>query len=176
MIKSKIRWGDTLDDEDALPPSTVKGPDSHGIKITTEYYKNDKGEAIKKVTKVKVVNVEKKVYKVGDWSSRFSHSAMQACLVYAKPHTNEECVVYFSERVWQEQQRLCAAARVLRILHRQQQQRHRQRQHVLVAVHGAAELCRLQFTAVALPTKHQHSWHAQTAAACCMPCEASALC
>lgn len=66
MIKSKIRWGDTLDDEDALPPSTVKGPDSHGIKITTEYYKNDKGEAIKKVTKVKVVNVEQKVYKVGD--------------------------------------------------------------------------------------------------------------
>lgn len=65
MIKSKIRWGDTLDDEDALPPSTVKGPDSHGIKITTEYYKNDKGEAIKKITKVKVVNVEKKVYKVG---------------------------------------------------------------------------------------------------------------
>eukprot|EP00882_Tetradesmus_deserticola_P016398 GHRQ01017512.1.p1 GENE.GHRQ01017512.1~~GHRQ01017512.1.p1 ORF type:complete len:122 (+),score=24.09 GHRQ01017512.1:127-492(+) len=64
MMKSKIRWGDTLDDEDALPPTTVKGPDSHGIKITTEYSKNDKGEAIKKVTKVKVVNVEKKVYKV----------------------------------------------------------------------------------------------------------------
>jgi len=64
MTKAKIRWGDTLDDEDALPPSTVKGPDSHGIKITTDYYKNDKGEALKKVTKVKVVNVEKKVYKV----------------------------------------------------------------------------------------------------------------
>ena len=30
-----------------------------------EHYKNDTGEAIKKVTKVKVVNVEKKVYKVG---------------------------------------------------------------------------------------------------------------
>jgi translation initiation factor 3 subunit G len=73
MIKSKIRWGDTLDDEDALPPTTVKGPDSHGIKITTDYYKNDKGEAIKKVTKVKVVNVEKKVYQVGDCSSRSSH-------------------------------------------------------------------------------------------------------
>lgn len=65
MSRSKIRWGDTLDDEEALPPTTVKGPDSHGIKIITEYYKNDKGEAIKKLTKVKVVNVEKKVYKVG---------------------------------------------------------------------------------------------------------------
>jgi hypothetical protein len=84
MIKSKIRWGDTLDDEDALPPTTVKGPDSHGIKITTEYYKNDKGESIKKVTKVKVVNVEKKVYKVGAWSSRLSHSAMQAGLRCSK--------------------------------------------------------------------------------------------
>jgi hypothetical protein len=83
MIKSKIRWGDTLDDEDALPPTTVKGPDSHGIKITTEYYKNDKGESIKKVTKVKVVNVEKKVYKVGAWNSSFSHSAMQAAYIVA---------------------------------------------------------------------------------------------
>lgn len=64
MAKSKIRWGDTLDDEEALPPTTVKGPDSHGIKITTEYFKNDKGEAIKRVTKVKEVKVEKKVYKV----------------------------------------------------------------------------------------------------------------
>jgi hypothetical protein len=104
MIKSKIRWGDTLDDEDALPPTTVKGPDSHGIKITTDYYKNDKGEAIKKVTKVKVVNVEKKVYKVGDWSSRFSHSAMQACLHHAKPHTHVEAMWYLSESVWHEQQ------------------------------------------------------------------------
>lgn len=64
MSRSKIRWGDTLDDEEALPPTSVKGPDSHGIKIITEYLKNDKGEAIKKMTKVKVVNVEKKVYKV----------------------------------------------------------------------------------------------------------------
>ena len=71
MARSKIRWGDTLDDEEALPPTTVKGPDSHGIKITTEYYKNDKGEAIKKVTKLKVVHVEKKVYKV-QWVTQCS--------------------------------------------------------------------------------------------------------
>jgi translation initiation factor 3 subunit G len=62
--RGKIRWGDTLDDDDVLPPSTVKGPDDHGIKIVTEYYKNDKGEAMKKVSKTKVVHVEKKVYKV----------------------------------------------------------------------------------------------------------------
>jgi hypothetical protein len=63
--KTKIRWGDTLDDEDgALPPTTVKGPDSNGVKTAIEYYRNDKGESFKKVLKTKVVNVEKKVYKV----------------------------------------------------------------------------------------------------------------
>jgi hypothetical protein len=35
------------------------------LSLSPEFYKNDKGEAIKKVTKVKVVNVEKKVYQVG---------------------------------------------------------------------------------------------------------------
>lgn len=64
MSKTKIRWGDTLDDEDALPPTTIKGPDSHGVKTITEYYRNEKGDSIKKVTKLKVVNVEKKVYAV----------------------------------------------------------------------------------------------------------------
>lgn len=64
MSRTKIRWGDTLDDEDALPPTTVRGPDHNGIKVTTEYYKTDKGEAVKKMIKVKVVNVEKKVYDI----------------------------------------------------------------------------------------------------------------
>lgn len=66
MSRNRIRWGDTLDDEDVgvLPPTTIKGPDSHGIKIVTEYFRNEKGDSIKKVTKSKVVNVEKKVYKV----------------------------------------------------------------------------------------------------------------
>jgi translation initiation factor 3 subunit G len=35
MARTKIRWGDTLDDEDALPPTTVRGPDNNGVKITT---------------------------------------------------------------------------------------------------------------------------------------------
>lgn len=66
MSRVKVRWGDTLDDEDLLPPPTVKGPDDNGIKTVTEYYKNEKGDAIKKTTKVKVVTVEKKVYKVSE--------------------------------------------------------------------------------------------------------------
>lgn len=65
----KIRWADTLDDDEgdipgALPPNTTKGPDSHGVKIVTEYYRNERGDAFKRVTKTKVVSVEKKVYKV----------------------------------------------------------------------------------------------------------------
>lgn len=63
--RGKIRWGDALDEEDALPPTQVKGPDSHGNKTITEYYRNEKGDSVKKVTKVKVVTVEKKTYKVG---------------------------------------------------------------------------------------------------------------
>ena len=63
---TKVRWGDTLDDEDALPPTSVKGPDANGVKVVTEYYKGDKGEAFKKTTKTKIVKVEKKVYKVRD--------------------------------------------------------------------------------------------------------------
>lgn len=35
MARTKIRWGDTLDDEDALPPTTIRGPDNNGVKVTT---------------------------------------------------------------------------------------------------------------------------------------------
>ena len=62
--RPKIRWGDTLDDDDALPMPTIKGPDENGIKIVIEYFRNDSGDAIKKFTKYKVTTVEKKVYKV----------------------------------------------------------------------------------------------------------------
>lgn len=79
MSKAKIRWGDTLDDEDALPPTTIRGPDSHGVKTITEYYRNDKGETFKKTTKLKVVNVEKKVYKVGAWQSDAFYQQHEGC-------------------------------------------------------------------------------------------------
>jgi hypothetical protein len=62
--QAKIRWGDTLDDDDALPRSQTKGPDEHGNKTIIEYYRNDKGDAIKKTTKIKVMNIEKKTYNV----------------------------------------------------------------------------------------------------------------
>lgn len=64
MSRGKIRWGDTVDDEDLLPPPIVKGPDENGIKTAIDYCKNEKGDVFKKTTKVKVVTVEKKVYKV----------------------------------------------------------------------------------------------------------------
>jgi hypothetical protein len=59
----KMRWGDALDDEEALPPTTVRGPDENGVKTIIEYYRNDKGDAVKKISKVKSTVVEKKVYK-----------------------------------------------------------------------------------------------------------------
>ncbi len=69
-ITGKLRWGDTLDDDvgevAALPRPVVKGPDDHGVKTVIEYYHNEKGDAIKKTTKLKVVTVEKKVYQVGN--------------------------------------------------------------------------------------------------------------
>jgi hypothetical protein len=68
MARAKIRWADTLDEEEygeaALPPTTTKGPDSHGVKTVTEYYRNEKGDSFRRVTKSKVLQVEKKVYKV----------------------------------------------------------------------------------------------------------------
>lgn len=65
-MAGKMRWGDSLDDDDdSLPPTQVIGPDKNGTKTVVEYYKNDKGESVKKTTKIKVVKVEKKIYKVG---------------------------------------------------------------------------------------------------------------
>ena len=66
-VAGKMRWGDTLDDDDALPGPHVKGPDENGIKVSTDYFRNDKGEAIKKTVKTKTTTVEKKVYKVRRW-------------------------------------------------------------------------------------------------------------
>ncbi|KAK9827377.1 hypothetical protein WJX81_003907 [Elliptochloris bilobata] len=64
MAATKIRWGDTLDEDDSLPSNSISGPDSRGVKTIIEYKRNDKGEAVKVTTKTRVSKVEKKVYKV----------------------------------------------------------------------------------------------------------------
>lgn len=66
MAATKMRWGDTLDDDDAndLPPSTETGPDARGFKTKVEYKRNDKGETVKVTTKTRIIKVEKKVYEV----------------------------------------------------------------------------------------------------------------
>lgn len=61
---NKVRWGDTLDEDDSLPSNSVVGPDKQGIQTITEYKKNDKGETVKVVTKVKISKVERKIYAV----------------------------------------------------------------------------------------------------------------
>lgn len=58
------KWGDLLEEEEELPPSTTSGPDGKGVVTKVEYYRNEKGEVMKKVTKTRVVKIEKKVYQV----------------------------------------------------------------------------------------------------------------
>lgn len=58
------KWGDLLEEEEELPPSTTTGPDGKGVVTKVEYYRNEKGEVMKKTTKTRVVKIEKKVYKV----------------------------------------------------------------------------------------------------------------
>lgn len=96
--RGKLRWGDTLDDEDLLPPSVTKGPDDNGIKTVIEYYKNEKGDALKKTTKIKVVTVEKKVYKVGmepsdpaEYRSKFWRARAAGAMVEAALGSGPPC-------------------------------------------------------------------------------------
>ena len=62
-MAAKMRWGDTLDDEDGngdLPPSTETGPDAKGFKTKVEYKRNEKGETVKVTTRTRIIKVEKK--------------------------------------------------------------------------------------------------------------------
>ena len=61
---NKVRWGDSLDEDDSLPPNSVVGPDKHGIQTITDYKRNDNGEVVKTVTKVRISKVERKCYAV----------------------------------------------------------------------------------------------------------------
>lgn len=62
MVATKNRWGDLLEDEEELPPSTTFGPDAKGLMTKVEYFRNDKGEVMKRVIKSRVVKIEKRVY------------------------------------------------------------------------------------------------------------------
>ena len=61
---ARPRWGDTLDEDDVLPPPTLTGPDGRGIKTLVEWKKNGRGETVKVTTKTRVSKIEKKLYKV----------------------------------------------------------------------------------------------------------------
>jgi hypothetical protein len=66
MRAARMRWGDAVDDEDsgvvALPMPQVS--QSGNVKTVIEYLRNEKGDAVKRTTRYKVVTVEKKVYEV----------------------------------------------------------------------------------------------------------------
>lgn len=63
MLMNKNRWGDLLEEEEPLPPTTQSGPDAKGIITKVEYFRNDKGDLMKRTTKSRVVKIEKKMYK-----------------------------------------------------------------------------------------------------------------
>jgi translation initiation factor 3 subunit G len=64
-MASKIRWADTLDDDEEreIPVGSVTGPDAKGVKTVVEYKKNDRGEVVKVTTRIKTSTIEKRVYK-----------------------------------------------------------------------------------------------------------------
>jgi hypothetical protein len=63
---SRMRWGDAEDDEDVLPDPTTVGPNEKGVITKTEYFRNPKGDAMKRVTKIQLAKVQTKVYEVRD--------------------------------------------------------------------------------------------------------------
>eukprot|EP01025_Chloroclados_australasicus_P068675 TRINITY_DN955_c0_g1_i4.p1 TRINITY_DN955_c0_g1~~TRINITY_DN955_c0_g1_i4.p1 ORF type:complete len:306 (-),score=30.97 TRINITY_DN955_c0_g1_i4:448-1320(-) len=65
---SRMRWGDTLDDEEEelIPEGEVRGPDKDGVKTVIDYYKNNKGQIIKRTRRIRVIKVEKTVYKAAE--------------------------------------------------------------------------------------------------------------
>ena len=65
MVATKNnRWGDLLEEEEELPAPTTSGPDAKGLVTKVEYYRNDKGEVMKRTIKTRTVKIEKRVYPV----------------------------------------------------------------------------------------------------------------
>ena len=75
MSAIKIRWGDTLDEDDSLPSNSIVGPDKSGVVTKTTYSRNDKGDIVKSVVKTRVSRVEKKIYAV-----RLAQAALPGCM------------------------------------------------------------------------------------------------
>lgn len=61
VVATKNRWGDLLEEEEELPPSTTSGPDGKGIVTKVEYFRNDKGEIMKRTTKTRTIKIERRV-------------------------------------------------------------------------------------------------------------------
>jgi translation initiation factor 3 subunit G len=59
-----MRWGDADEDDDVLPATTVVGPNDKGMITKTEYFRNEKNNAIKKTTRIHLGKVQTKVYEV----------------------------------------------------------------------------------------------------------------
>lgn len=64
MAAPKMKWGDAEDEEDALPLRTETGPDAKGVKTIIDYKKNEKGQAVKMVSKTRITTVKRTVYAV----------------------------------------------------------------------------------------------------------------
>ena len=56
------RWGDLLEEDEELPPSTTSGPDAKGLITKGEFFRNDKGEVVKRTTKIRTVKIERRVF------------------------------------------------------------------------------------------------------------------
>lgn len=63
MAAPKLRWGDTLDEEDVLPAGSTT-VDARGVKTIISYTRNSKGETVKTTTKLRVSKIQQKTYKV----------------------------------------------------------------------------------------------------------------
>ncbi|KAI3437982.1 hypothetical protein D9Q98_000426 [Chlorella vulgaris] len=111
---STSKWGDLLEDEEELPAPEVKGPDAKGVMTKVEYYRNDKGEVMKKVTKTRVMKITKKVYEVAQerragWK-RFGEAATERATDSVTSQTPDEVQLERIHRMKQTQEEKSKAA------------------------------------------------------------------
>jgi hypothetical protein len=96
---SRMRWGDAEDDDDVLPEPTTVGPNDKGIITKTEYFKNAKGDAMKRVTKIQMAKVQTKVFEVSSLFTFFAvngrNSANLVQNARAKESRRLECMVIY---------------------------------------------------------------------------------